>query len=297
MLPPRLFIACLSILALAGAAWADVDLALNDIAVDPPAVALGADARFTLLIEGRRANGRILDLTRQTRYRSLSPDVVEVSDHGVVHARADGSGEVEIEVAGQKRLVPCHVSGSRQPPLYNFANDVVPLLSRFGCNSSGCHGKAEGQNGFKLSVFGFDPAADYRALVMEDRGRRVFPASAAQSLLLRKAAGQAPHGGGVRIGSDSREYRILHAWIAGGLRFGDAADPHVVSIALTPRERVLDLRAGQQLRVMARYSDGRHVDVTSLARFQSNNEALASVDESGLVAVGETPGQVAVMTS
>ncbi|HVA44997.1 MAG TPA: DUF1549 domain-containing protein [Pirellulales bacterium] len=298
MLPPRFIIACLSIFALADAAWADDDPALCDITVDPPAVTLaGADARFTLLVEGRRADGRIVDLTRHARYRSLSPDVVEVSDQGVVYPRADGSGEVEIDVAGQKRLVLCHVTGSRQTPLYNFANDVVPLLSRFGCNSSGCHGKAEGQNGFKLSVFGFDPAADYRALTMEDRGRRVFPASASQSLLLRKAAGQAPHGGGVRIGGDSREYRILHDWIAGGLRFGDAADPHVVSIALTPRERLLDLRAGQQLRVTARYSDGRQVDVTSLVRFQSNNEALAVVDESGLVAAGEMPGQVAVMAS
>ncbi len=180
---------------------------------------------------------------------------------------------------------------------YNFANDVVPLLSRFGCNSSGCHGKAEGQNGFKLSVFGFDPAADYRALVMEGRGRRVFPASADQSLLLRKAAGQAPHGGGIRIRQDSAEYRILHDWIAGGLRFGDDNDPHVVSIAVTPRESVLGFGATEQLRVVARYSDDRQLDVTGLARFQSNNEGLGTVDEAGRVTIGGTPGQVAVMAS
>jgi hypothetical protein len=180
---------------------------------------------------------------------------------------------------------------------YNFANDVVPLLSRFGCNSSGCHGKAEGQNGFKLSVFGFDPAGDYRALVMEGRGRRVFPAAADQSLLLRKAAGQAPHGGGIRIRQDSAEYRILHDWIAGGLRFGDDNDPHVVSITVTPRESVLGFGASEQLRVVARYSDDREVDVTGLARFQSNNEGLGTVDEAGRVTIGGTPGQVAVMAS
>ena len=190
----------------------------------------------------------------------------------------------------------CGAAAADERP-YNFANDVVPLLSRFGCNSSGCHGKAEGQNGFKLSVFGFDPEADYRALVMEGRGRRVFPAAADQSLLLRKAAGQVPHGGGIRIGHDSAAYRILHDWIAGGLRFGDDNDPHVVSIAVTPREAVLGFGASEQLRVVARYSDDREVDVTGLSRFQSNNEGLGTVDEAGRVTVGSTPGQVAVMAN
>jgi hypothetical protein len=81
----------------------------------------------------------------------------------------------------------------------HFANDVVPILSRYGCNTSGCHGKAEGQNGFKLSVFGFDPGADYAALTQESRGRRVLPSIPDKSLLLLKASGGMPHGGGVRI--------------------------------------------------------------------------------------------------
>jgi hypothetical protein len=179
----------------------------------------------------------------------------------------------------------------------NFANDIVPLLSRYGCNSSACHGKAEGQNGFKLSVFGFDPPADYDALTKEGRGRRVFPAAAQRSLLLAKASGGLPHGGGVRIPADSHAYRTLHDWIAAGVPFGKPDDPHVESIQLTPREQVLGFRGQQQLRVIAHYSDGRDVDVTPLARFQSNNEGLASVDESGLVTAGETPGQVAIMAS
>ena len=81
----------------------------------------------------------------------------------------------------------------------HFANDIVPILSRFGCNSSGCHGKAEGQNGFRLSVFGFDPAADYVSLTQESRGRRVVPAIPEQSLLLKKVSGGSPHGGGIRL--------------------------------------------------------------------------------------------------
>src|SRR4051794_8878872 len=140
-----------------------------------------------------------------------------------------------------------------RPRRFNFENDIVPLLSRYGCNSSGCHGKVEGQNGFKLSVFGFDPAADYTALIKESRGRRVFPAAPEQSLLLTKVSGRMPHGGGLRIARGSNEYETLRAWIAGGTPFGDPADPKVESIRVEPRERQLDMKAQQQLRVVARY--------------------------------------------
>src|SRR5947199_6110883 len=121
----------------------------------------------------------------------------------------------------------------------NFENDIVPILSKFGCNASGCHGKAEGQNGFKLSVFGFDPPADYDALTKEGRGRRVFPAAADRSLLLLKASGGAPHGGGLRLSPGSTEYATLHDWIAAGLPRGRDDDPKVVAIQIAPRERVL----------------------------------------------------------
>lgn len=304
---PSVLPACLWILvssvATAGAADSSAgeeprERKIVEVSAHPAAVRLvGADASFSLLVDGRDDRGRLFDITHSAQYRSLSPAVVDVSPMGVVRGLADGIGAIEVEAAGCKRLVECTVGGSGRKRLYNFANDVVPLLSKFGCNSSGCHGKAEGQNGFKLSVFGFDPAADYQALTMQDRGRRVFPAAAEQSLLLRKAAGRAPHGGGVRIADGSREYQILTAWIAGGLRFGDASDPHVTSISVEPRERLLEMRSRQQLRVVARYSDGSEADVTKLARFQSNQEGLAAVNEAGLVTTGEAPGQAAVMAS
>ena len=300
---PGFLPACLMLLAIAvpQAQAADAAAVASDfveVGVNPPSVRLvGPGATFSLLVDGRNAAGRASDLTHSAEYRSLAPEIVEVSSAGIVRGLADGAGSIEITAAGRKLLVSCTVEGSNRPRLYNFANDIEPLLSKFGCNSSGCHGKAEGQNGFKLSVFGFDPPADYQALVMQDRGRRVFPAAAERSLLLRKAAGRAPHGGGVRISPDSREYQILAAWIAGGLRFGDANDPYVTGITIEPRERQLGVASRQQLRVAARYSDGSEVDVTRLARFQSNQEGLATVDETGLVTTGETPGQAAVMAS
>src|SRR5215831_16753322 len=98
----------------------------------------------------------------------------------------------------------------------NFANDIEPLLARHGCNAGGCHGRASGQNGFKLSLFGFDPVFDYNALVKEDRGRRVFPAAPDSSLLLTKASGRVAHGGGKRLDPDGEDYQILRSWIAQG---------------------------------------------------------------------------------
>jgi hypothetical protein len=184
-----------------------------------------------------------------------------------------------------------------EPRPFNFENDIIPILSKFGCNTSGCHGKAEGQNGFKLSVFGFDPAADYAALTQEGRGRRVYPALPERSLLLGKASGGVPHGGGVRIVRSSDEYRTLYDWIASGIRFGSPDDPHLVSIAVTPRERELEAGDTQKLQVTATYSDGRTIEVTRHAKFQSNNEGLAAVDESGLVTAGDVPGEAAVMAS
>ena len=210
---------------------------------------------------------------------------------------ADGTGMLEVTAGGQKQTVSVTVEGSRQPRHFNFENDILPLLGRFGCNSSGCHGKAEGQNGFKLSVFGFDPPADYAALSMEGRGRRMFPAMPEQSLFLKKASGVVPHGGGLRIGRDTREYAILRDWIAAGLPRGDDSDPHVEGLEVQPTERQLSMGGHQQLRAVAIYGDGRRVDVTRLAKFQSNNDGLAAVDEQGFVTAGNNPGQVAIMAS
>jgi uncharacterized protein DUF1549/uncharacterized protein DUF1553 len=180
---------------------------------------------------------------------------------------------------------------------FHFETDVVPILSRFGCNASGCHGKAEGQNGFKLSVFGFDPVADRVALAVEGRGRRTSPALPEKSLLLQKACGDMPHGGGVRIRKSTDEYRTLANWIAAGLPFGEATAPRVVSITVSPREQVLGLKAQQPLKVVAKFDNGFEENVTRHAKFQSNNDGLASVDEFGVVATGETPGDVAIMAS
>eukprot|EP00913_Durusdinium_trenchii_P023365 g21943.t1 len=180
---------------------------------------------------------------------------------------------------------------------FHFENDIVPIFTKFGCNAGACHGKAEGQNGFKLSVFGYDPEADRKSLMNESRGRRVFPAFPEQSLFLRKISGGIPHGGGIRIRRDSAEYRTLRNWIAAGMPFGDADAPRIVSVSVTPSELQMKPGGEQQLRAIALFSDGMRKDVTRHAKFFSNNEGLANVDDNGLVTAGEVPGDAAIMVS
>lgn len=181
------------------------------------------------------------------------------------------------------------------PRAFNFENDISPLLTRHGCNASQCHGKAEGQNGFKLSVFGYDALADFRALTVESKGRRASPAAPEQSLLLAKASGAVPHQGGARVPVGSPDYETIRAWLAAGASFGSTNDARVVRVELEPRERILAPGSKLQLRVNATYSDGRKADVTRFCVFQSNNDSLAKVDEHGVVGIGSLPGQTSVM--
>ena len=141
-----------------------------------------------MLVHGKTEDGRLVDLSRAARFQSLAARVFTVSTTGLVRPVADGAGKLEIEAGGKTVTLPVAVTGAARPRRFNFENDIVPILSRHGCNSSGCHGKAEGKNGFKLSVFGFDALADHQALTMEARGRRIFPGAPENSLMLRKAA-------------------------------------------------------------------------------------------------------------
>jgi hypothetical protein len=291
----RLLPAVCILLLLASAARAADSL---EVTVEPSVVRLGAlHERCTLLVQARSADGRLVDRSQVARYRSGDPTVAAVSPAGVVQPLADGKTAIQVEVQGRTLTVPVIVEGTRQPRRFHFGNDIEPLLARFACNSSGCHGKAEGQNGFKLSVFGFDPVADHTALTQEARGRRIFVPAPEQSLLLRKMSGRMAHGGGVRIQTGSAEYETFRAWIEAGAPFGPADAPSVAAIRVEPRERILDLRGRQRLRVVAHFEDGRETDVTHLAKFLSNNEAIAAVQPGGLVLAGEVPGQAAIMAS
>ena len=210
----------------------------------PESISLsGQDATQGLLVERIDERGHGQDLTHVAIYRSLDETVCSVDQNGIVTATGDGTTIIEATVDDSVIQVPIHVANTASPPKRHFQTDVVPILTRYACNSSGCHGKAEGQNGFKLSVFGFDPVADYAALVQEGRGRRVVVAAPDRSLLLTKASGVTAHGGGVRLEPDMHAYQAVRDWIAAGAKF-DTDHPEVERIELYPRERVLGCSGG-----------------------------------------------------
>ena len=272
------------------------DDAQPGLRADPPVLKLaGPSSRHSILIHGANSDGSLFDLTRSAKFVSADPKIATVSAAGMVRGVGDGKTTIQVDVKGRILAIPVTIVDARLERSFHFENDIVPLLGRYGCNSSGCHGKAEGQNGFKLSVFGFDPAADYSALLKEARGRRVFPAAPEKSLILTKSSGQVPHGGGNRIPINSDAFETIRAWVAAGAPFGDAGAPRVESIRVEPAERIIAMRGQQPLRVIARWSDGREADVTRQARFQSNNEAVAAVSAEGLVQASDVPGEASVM--
>lgn len=172
--------------------------------------------------------------------------------------------------------------------------DVEPILTRFGCNAGACHGKQRGQNGFQLSLLGFDPAYDLDAIAREARGRRVFPAAPDTSLLLAKATGRVPHGGGKKIEPEGAEYRVLRDWIAAGTPRDPADSPRLEKLTVAPDERTLAAGEEVSLAVTAHFSDGTTEVVTAMAAFQSNESAIAGVDPGGQVRAGPIPGEAAV---
>lgn len=178
------------------------------------------------------------------------------------------------------------------PP--TFERDVQPILTRFGCDSGPCHGKARGQNGFALSLFGFDANFDYAAIVTEARGRRIFPAAPEQSLFLLKASGELPHGGGRKLPKGSPGYDLLLRWIQAGTPRTPADAPKLQRITINPTERLMAFNSELQLRVTAHFSDGTTDDVTHLSAFQSNEAGYATVDEHGMIRVGSIPGEAAI---
>lgn len=268
-----------------------------DVPSAPQAISLiGRDARFQLQVTLRDAT-RVHDVTRQVAFRVTPETVARVDEKGYVTPRSNGQAKVSATLSDGELVAQLSISVSAfdESIPVNFSNQVVPIFTKFGCNGGGCHGKAAGQAGFKLSLLGFEPREDYKHLVDESRGRRLFPASPSQSLLLQKATGASPHGGGARLNADSHEYRLIERWIAGGMPYGSDDDPTVSRIEVIPNQRTLQREQLQQLRVVAYYTDGHSEDITRAAQYESNNDDLASVDELGLVALGQQAGDVAVM--
>ncbi|MCA9081772.1 MAG: DUF1549 domain-containing protein, partial [Planctomycetaceae bacterium] len=262
-----------------------------DLIISPPEVQLqGANLRQQLLVEQAGA-----DVTTQASYVSSAPTIIEVDEHGHLIARSQGTATIQVTVGTEQRSVPVTFADWAPDRPVDFVTEIQPLLTRYSCNSGGCHGKASGQNGFKLSLFGFDAEFDHDALVHEARGRRIAKSAPEKSLLLTKATGEVPHGGGRRIAPGSDPYETLLRWIRTGAAASAPDVPRVASLTIEPAERLFQPGQKQQLRVIARYTDDSTRDVTRQTDYASNIDVVATIDEQGLLTAGEQSGEAAIM--
>jgi hypothetical protein len=266
-------------------------------------VAMAAPLKVTpekVLLDGPESTHQLLansgaDCTHRAKYEVANPKVARVTATGLVEPVGEGTTSINVRHDGQAATVRVEVRGILKPAPVSFEQQIMPLLTKAGCNSGGCHGKAEGQNGFKLSVFGFDPEADHKAITTESRGRRVFPADPAGSLLVMKATGRTPHGGGRKIAEGSLPYKRLVRWIAEGSAFKTDTAPQVASLEVEPAEVILSPGGTQQLRVTAIDTKGNRRCVTAEAEFDSNAVTVAGADRGGHIQAGKLPGEAAVL--
>jgi hypothetical protein len=256
----------------------------------------GRDSAQQLLVTGHYATGQVRDLTRAVVYDIRPAGIVEVQSTGLVLPRSDGAATIAVKsTAGISTEIKVRVANWGTDKPLNFERHILPILTRYGCNNGSCHGKAGGQNGFALSLLGFEPLDDFQRLVSEGRGRRIFPGQPDKSLLLLKPTGKTAHGGGLRLPATTTSYNVLRRWIAQGTPFGNPNDPQVSRIEVFPAVQTMPVRAEQQLAVVAHYTDGSTEDVTGMAYYESNTKALAQVSRTGLVSTLGLTGSASVM--
>ncbi len=280
--------------AIAGTALAD-DAGNQRLAVFPQEIKLHGKSSRQQLIVSRGIDGRNIDLTRKSTFQSLTPNIVAVDANGLVSPVSDGTGKLSVRANGQTAEVVVKIERSGNAESVDFQRDIIPIFSRAACNAGACHGKARGQNGFQLSLLGFDAQFDFDALAKEARGRRVFTPEPERSLLLLKPTGRLPHGGGKRMEFGGSEYETLRRWIVAGMPRRQPETPGLVKLSVTPTQRIMSREEQQQLIVTAHYADSSTRDVTRLTAFQSNESPIADVDEHGRVTAGMITGEAAIM--
>jgi hypothetical protein len=269
-------------------------LRAGDLHVFPASIALDGRSDRQQLV-GMVTQGSVqTDCTAEVTYTSSATSIAVVSATGIVTPKGDGEAVITATWNGTSAKVSVSVRNTTTTPAITFERDVQPILTQFGCNAGACHGKARGQNGFQLSLLAYDSDFDFRAITAEARGRRIFPANPTFSLLLRKASGQIPHGGGRRLLEGGPEYRALADWISAGTPRTPTDAPRLEKITVFPPARLMAFREQQQLAVSAHYSDGSRRDVTHLAQFSSSESVYAAVDASGRVKSGPIPGEATI---
>ena len=250
--------------------------------------------QHNVVVQAKYADGSTRDVSDVVQWKLTAANVVDDTDR-VLTPRTDGSTELTVEYEGATCRVPVEVRHARVEAPILFRNDVLAVLTRAGCNTGRCHGAGSGKDGFRLSLFGYDPAGDHFRLTRELPGRRINLAAPEDSLMVNKALAKVPHTGGQRLHEGTAHYETVMSWLVAGAPADPADAPAPTRIEVLPREAVFaDRGETQRLIVLAHYSDGSDRDITDLAVFLSNNDAAATVTEDGLV-TGTGPGSAFVL--
>ena len=262
--------------------------ALASIAIYPDKVQLETKRDFhQMVVMAKFKDATTRDVTRYANLTVADTKIARLDGDKVVPV-ADGSTEITATLGGKTVKSPVAVKDGQKDRPVSFHLDVMPVFLRGGCNQGGCHGAARGKDGFRLSLFGMDPAGDYIRLTREMPGRRINLAFPEESTLIEKAVGSVPHSGNMCFEPDSIYNKTLIDWVTNGAPNDPADHAKVVGIDVMPKQAVLEgAGARQQVTVKALYSDGTDRDVTNLALFMSNNDPTASVNKTGLVTSGD----------
>lgn len=248
----------------------------------------------SLVVIAKYADGSTRDVTDECEVEAFPNHLVQYLSETLLPGH-DGQGELQVQFGGHRQTVPLIVSGAEAQPKIEFRNEVLQVLTKSGCNTGKCHGSATGKDGFRLSLFGYDPAGDHYRLTRELNGRRIHWNQPEKSLLMLKATGNVDHTGGGPISENSYEYEVLMQWLAEGCRNDDETSRVPEELCVYPEQAVFGKPGGsQKLVAVARYSDGSEQDVTARTVFLSNNDSAATVDEDGMV-VSRGPGVAFVL--
>jgi len=254
------------------------------LTVSPSVLELtGRDPLHGMVVSLTDDDGKVSDVTRRASYEMDRADFASVDERGMVTGLSNGQATLTVKLGELCAMVSVSVATVAEKPAPSFKHDVIPILTRCGCNMGGCHGKLAGQNGFRLSLRGYAPEWDHDWITQEVSGRRIDLGFPEKSLLLAKPSGAIPHDGGVRFRPDSRMWQTLRDWIASRAPAPLADEPDVVRLEVLPGDCVMIPGEAQQLLVRAHYANGRVRDVTWLAQFFSNDETTVSVKASGLI--------------
>ena len=232
-------------------------------------------------------------MTQQATF--LEHDHLHLDPSGKLHGIEAGEGTLSGSMGDQSFAIPYVVHPPSDPTPLSFVKDILPILSRAGCNGGSCHAKPNGQNSFALSVFAYDPRSDYEEIVFDARGRRIFPGIPEQSLLLQKPTLAIPHKGGKRLEVGSDFHTEITRWISEGLIFQTPNEANIDSVRVLPPEGRFAPDSSHQLRVEAQYKNGEIRDITDMVDYAVSDKEMITVTESGRAHFGNLSGQAVIL--